>query len=126
MSTITQVFVSATSDDLGSFRKAVSDVLLMLKVHPVEQDHAPPDYRTIAAILREQIADCDAVICLVGRVYGQEPNVRQPDEPRRSYTQWEHHIAVELGKPIFTFFPTDDCPPDSSPDEPEELYALQR
>src|SRR5438067_6756604 len=99
MSSVPRVFVSATSRDLGSFRKAVSDVLLNLDVHPVVQDHFAPDYRSVVEMLREKIGQCDAVLCLVGRRYGYEPLKREPDQPRRSYTQLEYEIAVELRKP---------------------------
>ena len=64
---LSRVFISATSRDLGSFRKAVSDVLLTLDAHPVIQEHFAPDYRSVVEMLREKIGECDAVICLVGR-----------------------------------------------------------
>jgi hypothetical protein len=93
MSDVPRVFISATSRDLGSCRKAVSDVLLTLNALPVLQDHFAPDYRTVVEMLRARIETCDAVICLVGRVYGQEPLTRSADQPRRSYTQLEYEIA---------------------------------
>ena len=120
-----QVFISATSRDLGSFRKAVSDVLLTLGVHPVIQEHFAPDYRSVVEILRDKIGLCAAVICLVGRRYGYEPTDREDDEPRRSYTQLEYEIAVELRKPVFVFVATDDCSLDPAPDEDDELRGLQ-
>ena len=101
MPDVPRVFISATSRDLGSYRRAVSDVLVTLNALPVHQDHFPPDYRTVMEMLRARIASCDAVICLVGSVYGQEPLTRAADQPRRSYTQMEYEIAVELNKPVF-------------------------
>src|SRR5262249_3457115 len=46
-------------------------------------------------------------------------------EPRRSYTQLEYDIAVELGKPIYVFLIDDGYP--TAPHEPEaaELRELQ-
>jgi hypothetical protein len=119
------VFISATSRDLGSFRKAVSDILLTLGAHPVIQDHFTPDYHSVVEMLREKIGRCDAVICLVGGRYGYEPLKRDADQPRRSYTQLEYEIAVELGKPVFVFVVADDCTLDAVPDEPDELRGLQ-
>jgi tetratricopeptide (TPR) repeat protein/tRNA A-37 threonylcarbamoyl transferase component Bud32 len=120
-----RVFISATTRDLGSCRMAVRDVLLTLGVHPVLQDHFAPDYRTVADKLRGEIGKCHAVICLVGRVYGQEPSHRTPDQPRRSYTQLEYDIAIEEKKPVFVFVATDECPTDAPLDESQELLGLQ-
>ncbi len=125
MSEIPRIFISATTLDLGSYRRAVAEVLLKLGAHPVVQDHFPPDHRSVVEMLRARIKPCDAVICLVGRVYGQEPSKRQPGEPRRSYTQLEYEIAVELHKRVFVFIAADDCPFDHPSNEPEELCGLQ-
>lgn len=129
MSATPRVFVSATSRDLGSFRKAASEVLVRKHVLPVDQDHAVPDYQSVEQSLRKRIIGCDAVICLVGHLYGREPNGRPATCQRRSYTQMEYDIAIELGKPLFLFLATDDCELDVRRDqiqEPEELQTLQR
>jgi len=122
------VFVSATSRDLGSYRQAVKDVLLTREWHPIVQDNFAPDYRAVHDLLRAKISKCDAVICLIGRRYGEEPKNRGPGEPRRSYTQMEYEIAKELGKPIYRFISTDDCVVDdaNSPPEDSERAALQQ
>jgi serine/threonine protein kinase/Flp pilus assembly protein TadD len=125
MSNVPRIFVSATTSDLGPCRKSVTDVLLTLGALPVVQEHFAPDYRTVSEMLRARIDECDAVICLVGRRYGQEARERPTDRPRRSYTQLEYEIAVELGKPVFLFLAADDCELDPAPDEPEELLGLQ-
>ena len=126
MSTVPRVFISAVSRELGSYRKSVTDVLLKLQAFPVVQEHFPPDSKTVVDMLREQIHGCDAVIALVGRCYGFEPSIRSADGPRRSYTQLEYEIAIELEKPVFTFLATDDCPHDSDEIEPDEFCRLQR
>jgi hypothetical protein len=95
-STVPRVFVSGTSRDLGSYRKAISDILVRLDALPVDQDHFGPDYRSVIAMLRSEIDRCDAVICLVGGCYGYEPKERPADRPRRSYTQLEYEIVIEL------------------------------
>jgi tetratricopeptide (TPR) repeat protein len=124
--TVPRIFISATTRDLGSFRTAVRDVLLKKDAHPVIQDDFPPDHRSVVAMIQDKISQCGAVICLVGGSYGYEPIKRDAEEPRRSYTQLEYEIAVELGKPVFVFLATDDCKFDTAADEPDELRELQR
>jgi len=69
-----RVFISATSGDLGSVRQLVKEALLSMDCHPVEQTNFPPDYRTVKEMLQDKIAACQAVIHIVGRRYGAEPN----------------------------------------------------
>src|SRR5207237_9724584 len=76
------VLISATSHDLGSYRAALRTLLPTLDVKPVVLEHYPPDFPSLVEMLRETIAGCDAVICLVGRVYGEEPQPRQVGQPR--------------------------------------------
>ncbi len=121
-----EVFVSATTGDLGLARQAVKEALLTLGCVPVEQTNFPPDHRTIREMLRKKIADCDAVIHLVGRPYGAEPKTRQPDEPRRSYTHLEYDVALELGKPVYTFVAAEGFDYGAGlPEEDEEKRRLQ-
>jgi hypothetical protein len=122
----TTVFISGTSTDLKSFRRTVVDALLLIGIHPVAQDHFTPDHRTVEEMLREKIRDCDAVICLVGFVYGAERQHRPAGQPRRSYTQLEFDIAGELGKAVYRFLAEEHCDFDAMPEEPEELRLLQR
>lgn len=122
---IAAVFVSATSRDLGSYRREARDALLTGGILPIVQDHFPPDYRTLCDLLRDQIRKCDAVFCLVGFAFGAAPR----DFPHRSYTQLEYDIARELDKPVFRFLATDRCVLDASPiDGPAErdLQAAYR
>ena len=120
-----KVFISATTGDLGSIRARVKEALLTLECTAVEQTNFPPDYRSVAEILRTRISDCHVMVHIAGLRYGSEPQFRDPKEPRRSYTQMEYHIARDLRKPIYTFvcgkdFPFDPC----EPEEPEKR-ALQ-
>lgn len=105
-----KVFISATSGDLATAREAIKQALLTMGCHPVEQANFPPDYRTVREMLREKIADCQAVIHVVGMCYGAEPDPEKlpPNTPRRSYTQIEYDLAVELNKKLYSFV----CPPD--------------
>jgi hypothetical protein len=127
MASIPRVFVSATSRDLGSYRKAVAESLRSIDALAVIQDEFPPDYRSVVDMLRTKIEKCEAVICLVGGVYGAEPVRRTADEPRRSYTQLEYETADTLGEPVFVFLARDECPRDNADDPPEadESHGLQ-
>src|SRR5262249_27545072 len=90
------------------------------------QNHFEPDYQTLLDILRREINACDAVICLVGFVYGQEPKNRPERTPRRSYTQLEFDIAEAFSKPIYVFLADAQCSFDPQPDESRELGQLQQ
>jgi len=121
-----KAFISAVTRELGSFRLAVRDELFTKGVLPVLQDHFPPDYRDLRRVLADQIEDCDAVICLVGFVYGAEPRNRPEGASRRSYTQLEFDIAVEMGKPVYVFLSDDEArPADPCPEEEPEERQLQ-
>ena len=120
------VFISATTADLGSYRLAVRDTLLDQGVHPILQNHLEPDYQTLLDILRREINACDAVICLVGDVYGQEPKNRPSGALRRSYTQLEFDIAEAFGKPIYVFLADAQCKFDAHQEELPELRLLQQ
>jgi len=123
------VFISATSADLGTVRKIVRDTLLDSDCFPVEQSHFSPDYRKVAEMLRAKISGCQAMIHIAGKWYGCEPNPsdRPTNAPRRSYTQLEYHIAKELGIRCYIFVCPDNFPYDPTPDaEPPEKQKLQQ
>jgi hypothetical protein len=125
MPTRPEIFISATSKDLGSCRQLVRDALLTLGCVPVTQDHFAPDARTVREMLRARIAACDAVIHLAGECYGAEPFERAPAELRRSYTQMEYDMARELKKPVYTFICAPGFPYDTHEPEPDDLRARQ-
>src|SRR6516164_6133913 len=98
-----RIFISAVTRELGSVRKLVKKALEDNDYHAVEQDNFPADYRDLKAKLRDRISSCDAVVHIAGQCYGAEPPERPADAPRRSYTQLEYDMAVELGKPVYVF-----------------------
>ena len=127
MAVTPRIFISATSGDLQSHRAIVATALKKLETYAEVQDDWPPDYRTVAQMLRRRIKDSDAVIHIVGLRYGAEPSDLPPGVPRRSYTQMEYHIARELKKPVYLFLLPDTFPyDDSSPPEDDEKRALQQ
>jgi len=125
MQTTTRVFISATSSDLASYREVVKKALLTNDVLPVEQTDFPPDFRAVTELIVQKIGSCDAVICLIGFVFGAEPLDRPPEKLRRSYTQIELDTARKLGKPVYLFIAHEDCVFDSHPLEDAEKKQLQ-
>ncbi|MDZ4830865.1 MAG: DUF4062 domain-containing protein [Phycisphaerae bacterium] len=121
-----EIFVIATSRDLGSCRAIVAKALATLGCVAIEQTAFPPEASTVREMLRSKIDDCDAVIHVAGEIYGFEPQERGPDEERRSYTQLEVDIARELGKPVYVFVCGEGFPYDVHKTEDEERCVLQR
>jgi tetratricopeptide (TPR) repeat protein len=70
------------------------------------------------------VSECDAVLCLVGEVFGAVP-ADEGDLPR-SYTQCEYDVARELGKPVFIFLTGDRFQPDRPPSDGPHERSLQR
>lgn len=124
------IFISATSADLMTVRTVVRDALLDSDCFPVEQSHFSPDYRKVEEMLRAKIRNCQAMIHIVGKRYGFEPNPQNlpPNTPRRSYTQMEYHIAKELGLRCYTFVCPEDFPYDEAgqPESPDKQTLQQK
>ncbi|HEV7403876.1 MAG TPA: TIR domain-containing protein [Chthoniobacteraceae bacterium] len=125
MGEVLTVFISATTADLGAVRAAAKHALVTLGYLPIEQEHFGPAPETLLAGDRRRLAECDAVLHIVGECYGYEPP-SDPAQPRFSLTQWEYHIARELKKPLFLFVCADDFPYNLHDPESEAKRALQR
>jgi hypothetical protein len=120
-----EVFISATTRELRSYRDEVKNALLTLGIFPIEQTNFRLAHGPLTAKLHSLIASCDAVIHLVGFYYGAEPSQRPSGEPRRSYTQIEYDVARELRTPLFLFLAAESCGFDDSPQQSEEERTLQ-
>jgi len=120
------VFISATSADLSSYREVAKQALLDIGAHPVEQGNFPTDHRELNEMLARQLDPCDAVLHIAGFRYGGEPRP-EPNIPRHSYTQWEYHRAISAQPPkqVYVFVARENCPFDPSPPESEENRILQ-
>jgi chaperonin cofactor prefoldin len=92
---------------------------------PIVQDDFPPDYKSVRDMLRTKIKDCNAVVHLAGFYYGAEPQPVFPGPDRRSFTQMEYEIAMELKLPCYVFLCGKDFPFDPHDPEPEEKQQLQ-
>jgi tetratricopeptide (TPR) repeat protein len=93
------------------------------KIFPIIQEELPASCDGLKDVLVGTIASCDAVICLVGKVFGAQPT--NQIGPRRSYTQMEYFTARELGKPTFIFLTHDSFLAPNQAEEPEEWRISQ-
>ena len=120
------VFISATTVDLRSYREEAKQALLDIGAHPIEQANFPTEHRQLASMLARLLDPCQALVHIVGFYYGGEPHP-ETNIPRRSYTQWEYHRAVsgDHPKPTYVFLAREDCRFDSFPREDEEKRLLQ-
>jgi hypothetical protein len=124
---MTKLFISATTADLAGARACAKRGLETVNYEVVEQDTFETDYGTMLERLERKIATCDGIVHIAGFVYGAEPDpsALPPDTPRRSYTQWEYHLAEKVQRKrkdfrIYVFLTSPDYP-DCAPAEPEEL-----
>lgn len=121
-----EIFISTCSADLRTVREEVKRAVDAIGCHGVYQESFPPDYGTVADMLRRHIEVCDAVIHIAGKCYGAEPRDRPPTERRVSYTQMEYYLARELNKKLYVFVATDQFPFDPCAEESEDKQSLQR
>ena len=123
-----RIFVSAATRDLGNYRELASKTLRERGYVVDDQAIFSLTYQEIGEKLKQRIVGCDAVVCLIGSVYGGEPTNSPPDQPRRSYTQWEYFVARELGKDVYLLLAGEETPFDPDPRQPEsdELRQLQK
>ena len=123
-----RVFVSAVSSDLQSARKVVNDALTRIECLPIEESIFGTEYGPIRELLARKIESCQAVIHVVGRDFGGEPDPRMlpAGQPRRSWTQIEYDLAKEQKKKLFVFVGDDAFPFDPlAAAEPADKNALQ-
>ena len=90
---------------------------------PIEQSNFPPDYRSVAEVLEQEISEFVAVIHIVGMRYGSEPRTRSVDDPRRSYTQMEYYIAKRLKIATYVFICDEEFPFDDNVEKETEDRA---
>jgi glucose-1-phosphate thymidylyltransferase len=105
MKTLSKIFLSSTTSDLGEFRIAAREGLEGAGWHCVwmegftAQSGEPADY------VERMIGECDAVVFLLGPCYGSIVPAQEI-----SYTELEYNAAVKLHKPRLVFFTDDDFP----------------
>jgi hypothetical protein len=93
-----EVFISATSADLGSYRQVAKEAVLTLGAHPIEETNFPIDYRELQALLARRLDPCDAIIHLVGFYYGANRRPRRilcVDPGRNGNTTVRHRASAK-------------------------------
>jgi hypothetical protein len=129
-----RVFISAVTSELGPERREVARLLRRKNLTVRDQDYFRPGPGTLLDKLEAYIAECDAVIFLIGAKSGfmsqaaeaATSAARPTYETYRqasgasgaSYTQWEYLLARHHGRDCYVFVadkelaPTSDCDAD--------------
>jgi tetratricopeptide (TPR) repeat protein len=125
MSTARQLYISSSSRDLDSSRDIVADIGVMHGFAPIVRASADLGGQTPTDSVRRQIVRSHCVVCLLDQSFGSEPSSHDDTTHRRSYAQLEYDYAVELKKPIFTFFSVSGSGWGYTDIEPANLRRLQ-
>lgn len=121
------IFISAASQDLKSFRDSVAHSIDRVgEFKAIVQDWSlGTTPKNITELLRGCISRCDALIHVAGIAYGSEPDLPPYPEFRCSYTQMEFYEAKRRGKLVYTIICGTDFPYDSFTAEDVSLRTLQ-
>ncbi|MCP4257251.1 MAG: DUF4062 domain-containing protein [Planctomycetes bacterium] len=98
-----KVFVSSTTKDLGDARKKVCDQLLQLNLQPDGMDFYTSDPNPPKQLDQTKVDECDAVVVIVGHLYGSSPK-----GGKKSFTELEYDVAIASGKPVYPFMASDE------------------
>ncbi|MCY2964436.1 MAG: tetratricopeptide repeat protein [Planctomycetota bacterium] len=126
-----RVFVSAVSAELKRYRELAAQKLQLRGIVPVFQETFGLTDQKIVTLLRDKIVGtpaepgCDAMLCLVGDIYGAEPSAPLPGFPRRSFTQWEYFIAREKKIPIYRLLTSSEFQPPNPVSQSADHADLQ-
>ena len=120
-----RIFVSSTNRDLKTYRRLASESLRKRGYDPDDEAIFNLTFLEIGEQLKQRIAKCDAVVCLIGLVYGGEPSNGPSGQPRRSYAQWEYFLARELMKPVYLLLADNVTPFDRHKPESKTKQQLQ-
>lgn len=79
--------------------------------------------KVAAETIRARMADCAAVLHIVGQAFGPGPEDAGEGEARRSFAQMEYDLAVEMTKPLHVLLLGDGFPRQLN--EPDAWQSLQ-
>lgn len=112
-----RIFISGNSEEFSHFRQVATEAVLMKGWIPVAQDHFATQHGSLPDLLKKLVVSCDAVICMVGKRFGNAPRQANGSGGSRSYTQMEYDFAREARKPVYLFFGKDLPEGDAQSDE---------
>ena len=109
------VFLSAVSSEFRQERVQLENWLERKGLHVSSQEKFNQGGSTLWQKLHDEVARCQAVICVMGIELGWPSSGELPDgAPERSWTQWEFWLAwgeAPWSPPrrdkVFVFFPAD-------------------
>lgn len=100
---VLDIFLSSTSEDLRDHRSTVSDALARLGQFVVRMETFGAKPNKPLAACREEVAQSDALIVVVGHRYGWIPSKADGGDGKRSITWWEVQWALDAKKPVYAF-----------------------
>ena len=94
-----EVFVGSTKKDLSRAREAVIRAILDAGHIPSGMELWSAGTKPTKEAILERLQSCDIHIVLLGARYGYVPI-----DSKRSITEWEFDMSVEVNRPIIAFF----------------------
>jgi protein-tyrosine phosphatase len=90
------VFLSSVSSEFEDLRKKILHTILVGGYFPISMEYFTSSADEITSKLKQYISDCDYFVILLGKKSGSIDSLT-----RKSYTEIEYDIAIDLGlKPI--------------------------
>lgn len=104
-----RIYLLSTATDLAQEREAAAAALRRLGHQVVGTEfHGAFDTKPLSVAYKE-IAECDAVVCILAWRYGFIPPDRSENPDQFSFVELEYREARRLDKPILTFQLADDA-----------------
>lgn len=119
-SPILSVFVSSTSEDLVSYRKAAESVILDLQWRPLMMEHFVPQPETTLEACYKFIDQSDLVLLIVAWRQGWVPTNEQGGNGQDSVTAFEYAYARKKSIPVLILEAADSWPLSRSEDDQDK------
>ncbi len=116
------VFISATKEDLESYRQAARDAAIKAGFYPDMMEDFPAGGKPSLKTCLEKVKPCDVLVVIVAHRYGWIPRERS-NKAQKSITWLECEQAVADGKEVLAFLVDENY---SWPEEKKETYRLTK